>query len=224
MAASTLLFRAGKKFVGSLPAWLIRFRPFGVYEVLLTVPVAPTTTTESRVGRLPLACQIKWVESSDEAATLRRVANRENVSAWNQRTRRAAVVSVNGEAIACAWIAMGAFEESELGLIFKLQPTEAWLFAAVVEPQWRNQGVYRQLLEFVINELSRSALRRILLGVTLGNEPSRRAHVCQGATQVGAIFALRILGVTLCLGSGKVRLPWRMTVGWRRPINIAIDR
>jgi len=104
-----------------------------------------------------------------------------------------------------------------------LRPREAWLHAAVVDPHWRNQGVYGQLLEFVIHELREAGVERIVLGVTFGNEPSRRAHARYGATKVTSILAIRSFGFNFCVRSGHVTRALTQLVTWHRPIRFAVE-
>jgi GNAT superfamily N-acetyltransferase len=225
MANLTHIYRAAKKLVRLLPAWLLRFRPFGVYRIPLPksgdtpapAPFSPRST------RSPLVCQVNWVTSPEAAALLRHLAMQECLDALNTTTRRVAAGWLNGEAIACAWIATESFDECELGLRFELTSTEVWLFAAVVDPRYRDQGVYRQLLEFLIDELGRGGVQRILFGVTLGNEPSRRAHARQGAKQIGSITAIRSLGLTVCRVVGGVRLLSPRAISLRRPIRLGVE-
>lgn len=155
---------------------------------------------------------------------LRRIASHNTCTEFNSKTCRAIAAWFEGQAIACAWIATESFDERELGLRFELTSTEVWLFAAVVDPQYRDQGVYRQLLEFLIDELGRGGVQRILFGVTFGNEPSRRAHARQGAKQIGAITAIRSLGLTACRPLGAVRLLSPRAIAWRKPIRLVVDQ
>ena len=220
---ASLLYRLGKKLVGLLPAWLFRFRPFGVYEIPLATQIPKPVSIPRRGTRGELDCQISWVADRAEARLLQHLASQKSIGALNFTTRRVAAAWLNGKAIACAWIAAELFEESELGLRFELQPTEVWLFAAAVDTPSRDQGVYRRLLEFLIAELRGDDIRRILLGVTFGNETSRRAHARQGATSVGAITVARCLGLTLCRPGGRVKLLSPRAMAWRRPIRLVVD-
>lgn len=221
-----LLYRGAKRIVSSLPPWLIRFRPFGIYEIQLSKPPDQASSNPLPPRRLrdSVPCDIRWFAGSDDKASLRPFTSQENIAAMDSPTRRSVAAWLDGQVIACAWIATESFEERELGIRFQMHENEVWLFAAVVEPQCRNQGVYGQLLQFVIAELARAKVERILFGVTLGNEPSRRAHARHGARRVGAIFALRSVGVTMCCGRGAVRLPSLIRIGWRTPIDAAITQ
>jgi GNAT superfamily N-acetyltransferase len=216
---ATRTYRGAKRFVRLLPRWLIRVRPFAVYEIPLRggdvrlAAKAPETS-----------CRVAWVQSIAEAAALRPLASDDNISAFDPSSHWAATAWLNGEVIGCAWIAAGTFTEAELGLQFELGPNEAWLFAAAVDPKWRNRGVYAQLLEFVTRELSNSGIERILLGVTFGNEPSRRAHARFGASRVASILAIHCLGWNVCLRSGQLKASPARLIRWRQPIRLAYSR
>jgi GNAT superfamily N-acetyltransferase len=225
MVTLTPLYRTAKKLVRMLPPWLLRVRPFGVYEIPL--PKSDDTPAARpflpRCSGVPIDCEVGWVTGPAEGAMLRHLATRDSIATLNSPTRRAAAAWLNGQAIACAWIATESFEECELGLRFELKPNEAWLYAAVVDPERRDRGVYRQLLEFLIDELSQAGVQRILLGVTFGNEPSLRAHARQGATQVGAITAVRSLGFAFCCRVGQVRRLSALALTWLRTIKLVVE-
>jgi hypothetical protein len=221
MTGLTSIYRTAKKIVDSLPAWLFRFRPFGVYEIPVYESAAASRSHDA--SRWKLDCQVRWVADQTETATLRRVASQESIAALNFTTRRAAAAWLEGQVVACVWIASESFEEADLGLRFELQPSEVWLFAAMVDPPQRNQGVYGQLLKFLTAEFVGSDVRRILLGVTLGNELSHRAHSSYGAMRIGTVVAVRILGFTLCFRSGRV---WRLSplaFTRRQPVRLAVN-
>jgi GNAT superfamily N-acetyltransferase len=206
MPFATRVYRLGKRLVGAMPAWLIRFRPFVVYEIPLQA--GAVRTSPEAEPRDPCAVQVRWLSDAAELAALPPLASRACLDDWDGATRRVATAELEGRVIGCAWIATGAFEERELSLRFELGPDETWLYAASVAPPLRNRGVYRQLLEFIIAELAAAGRRRLLLGVTVGNEPSLRAHARQGAVEVGRVTALRALGVPMCRCSGQIhRLP-----------------
>jgi len=224
MAALNSLYRAAKSVVNGLPAWLLRFRPFGVYEIRLQQvgdkPATPQASRGSRRNKVP--CQIRWVADQNEVPMLRQLATDRTCAELDFKTRRAVAAWCEGQVIACAWIATESFEEVDLGLRFELQTSDAWLFAAVVDEGQRNQGVYRQMLEFLIDELGRDSMRRLLFGVSVGNVPSQSAHARQGAALAGGIFAVRSLGFTLCFRRGRVRRLSPFPLTWTTPIRLAV--
>ncbi len=201
------------------PAGLIRFRPFGVYEIKLKA-----RESGARDYGGTAACQARWITSSEEAQELAQLATQENIAQWNGQTRRAAVLWKEGRPVAVAWIATGSFAEPELGLKYRLDEDEVWLFAAVVDPVFRGQGFYRQLLEFVIRNLALTPTDRILLGVSTGNRASERAHTRQGATRLGSLFAIKSCQLTLCLTRGQVRRTTSFPFAFGHAIEVTAGR
>ena len=146
-----------------------------------------------------------------------------NIASCNGTTRRAIAVWQDEKLVAVAWVAAESFAEPELGLHYQLGDNEVWLFAAVVNPDYRRQGIYRQLLQFLIQELSQTQVQRILLGVSSGNVPSQQAHHHQGATKLGTIFALKGLGFAFCKVQGQVKVASHRRFAWRRNIEIKVE-
>jgi GNAT superfamily N-acetyltransferase len=206
MPASTSLYRVAKRAVNALPPWLLRVRPSVVYQIRLgsTIRNGGDAPPPDSVTSGLSAVDIRWVVGRGEAASLQPLASARCVAEFDDASRRVAAAWIDGQPVGCAWVATGSFTEADLGIRFELSADEAWLYAAAVTPACRNRGVYRRLLEFVIDELGRAKIRRVLLGVTAGNEPSRRAHARQGAVEVGRVFAARVLGIPFCRISGRL--------------------
>jgi hypothetical protein len=214
------LNRVAKRTLNRLPSWLLRARPFGVYEIVLK-PVAPQAV--NLAGSPPFACDVRWVDRAEDLQTLVGLTSQANVDAFDASRRRVAAAYSEDRPIACVWIAHEWFDEPELGLRIELGSNESWLFAAAVTPALRNRGVYGQLLKFLTRDLGEAEMERILLGVASGNVASRQAHERQGARRVGSIAAVRALGVACCWVSGTVRRASRCPFGWRHPIRLIVD-
>ena len=165
---------------------------------------------------------VRWLASREEGDGLREIADPVNIAAWNGVMRRAAVAYEAGEPIGVVWIATQTFDEAELGLRFHVRDDEAWLFAAVVDPEYRRQGIYRQLLDFIVAELTDADYKRILLGVSLGNTPSQKAHARQRAVEVGTIYAARIFGFSGCLIQGHIRRLSRRPLARHMPLELIV--
>jgi GNAT superfamily N-acetyltransferase len=210
---TTYGYRAAKRIVRLLPASLVRFRPFRIYEMPLN------DGTRSRKPS-DLKCHVAWISSSDEGAVLKHLAAAHNVAAVDGTITRAVAAWVDDRAVGCAWVTRKTFLECELGLEFELKSNEAWLYAAVVEVRHRNRGIYGQILQFLIDELRQEGVERILLGVAFGNEPSRRAHARQGASHISSIFALRSMGISCCVRRGQFTRPLTQIIKWGQPIKL----
>lgn len=210
-------FPLAKACVRAIPEWLLRFRPYGVFEI--------------RVGRqqhqlrVPIdrGCRrIEWVGTLDDLHLLGDLIDKKNATLWDGDRCRAAAVWQNDVPVGVAWIAMHAFAEPELGIRFRLHADEVWLFASVVAPEWRRQGVYSDLLTFFNDELTRAGIRRVLCGISVGNSASLAAHRKAGAQQLGYVFAAKSLGVVCCRTGGAVKRTCSRAIAWRRPIEVGV--
>jgi len=215
MHVPPILYRVAKRLVHTMPPGLLRLRPFSVFEIRL--PNAAHFSRDDAAANVV----IRWMENKSEADLLQNLANRENLALWNGTTRHAATAWQGDQPVGIAWIARETFEEPELGLRFRLRHDEVWLFAAVVVPELRRRGIYRNLLQFMCEEIASEGARRILLGVAAGNDPSRNAHLQQGAEPVGRLLAVKCLGFSYCKAWGAIQ---RISAsGWSRGGSISLD-
>ena len=203
-STKTLLFRVAKTCVECLPGWLLRFRPFGVYEIRFGDGEADSSGSVN-ASEVDAAVSISWIADREQLTKLIDIAAEENLQAWDGTTRRVAIAWLEDRPVGAAWIARETFAEPDLGLSYRLQRDEAWLFAAVVQPEHRRQGIYGCLLQFLIDELADEKLSRLLLGISTGNAASLAAHTKFGAKQIGSIFAVKSLGFGYCRTSGEVQ-------------------
>ena len=158
------------------------------------------------------ASLVRWADRS-ELSSLSHVASPNCIDAWDGVTQRVAVAWRDGKPVGVAWIATDSFREDELGTIVWLLPSQAWLYAAHVLPHYRRQGIYRSLLGFVTTQLATESKRELLLGVTVGNQPSVRAHEEQGARTVGAVVLVRFLGICFASCRGRIHRQSRLPFG-----------
>lgn len=216
-------YRIGKTLRGLVPPEALSFRPFHVYEIALADITPRTCLMQNRHSQSTAAqgLTIEWVSSLTDLCLLKPLVAANNLAALDFGAIRAAVAWAGAEPVACAWIATGSFNESELGLRFDLESTDAWLFAAVVAAKHRRQGIYGRLLSFIVTQLRQENMRRLLLGVSIGNVPSNRAHMQQGAKKVGSVFAIRSFLFRGCWSCGKVQIR-SSRVEWGRSIRLAI--
>jgi GNAT superfamily N-acetyltransferase len=115
------------------------------------------------------------------------------------------------------WAATEAFDENELGVRLLLTEKQAWLFAALVSKQARGQGVYGQLLPFVIDDQRQRGHDQILVSVNPDNLRSNRIHLRWAKRTVGYVTAIRLLRIGFCHVSGDIEKS--STVGWVTPTN-----
>lgn len=221
MTAGEYLYQIGKGTVDALPEWMLRTRPYGVYSIdLLNSDRNAIDTPNGRCGDVA----VRWARSAEERSAIATVAASTNLESWNGSTRRALVAWRSNEPIGVAWISSESFEEHNLGLRLELATDEAWLHSAVVVHRHRKQGVYKRILWCAMQTLRDEGCRRVLLGVTTGNEPSQRAHASVGAAKFGRIVAARSCELSFCIVSGQVACRSDRRAGLGRSIDLHVNR
>ncbi|MGI9429544.1 MAG: GNAT family N-acetyltransferase [Bythopirellula sp.] len=216
-ALARWLYPLAKTCVQALPESLLRIRPYGVFEISLRHQVDEPPWRPGNSSR-----QVEWVDSRTVLRHLGDLVSPQNANLWDGNQCRAAAVWQNDTPVGVAWIAKGSFAEPELGIHFQLEPDEVWLFASVVAPERRRQGIYSDLLNFLREELTRAGLQRILCGISVGNSASLAAHRQAGAQQLGHVFAAKTLGIVCCRTRGAVKRTCSRPIAWRRPIEVTV--
>ncbi|MAT68540.1 MAG: hypothetical protein CMJ58_03355 [Planctomycetaceae bacterium] len=221
MKGGEFLYQLGKRAVGALPERMLRTRPYSVYAIDLaksekTAADANDSSCEDVV--------VGWAKAVAERLALATIAAPVNLESWNGTTRRALIAWRSNAAVGGAWISSESFEEHSLGLRLDLAADDVWLHSAVVIPSHRRQGIYKKILRCAMQTLRDKGYSRLLLGVTTGNEPSRRAHASAGAVKIGQIAAARSNGMSVCVATGLVAYPSGRRVGLGRSINLRINR
>ena len=115
-----------------------------------------------------------------------------------------------------------------LGIKYDLQPHQVWLFAALVDPQFRRQGIYLKVLSFMCSAgqqefaTDASDSPQFLLCVNPYNIASNRAHQKFAKEVYGRAYSLKFLNMAACVCFGK-KLSADSTLTWdatNRPITI----
>ena len=216
---SSVAYPIAKAALRRLPAWLLRWRPFGIYQRRLAQKGTgwdPECGSDAAAG---VRCE--WTTPSVLSQYPHLTAD-ELLDAWDPPQCRAALAWSDGLPVGIAWIAQHRFREQELGIAFDLADDEAWLFAAHVIPAFRNQGIYRQLLGFLLNALRDEGKQRLLFGIASGNRASRHAHGVQDQAPVGRLVAVRVLGLTTAMASGACHRQSTWPFAWKQEIRYRV--
>ena len=121
---------------------------------------------------------------------------------------RVCVASDSIQTLGYVWFESPHLEE-DLGLRFIMGERETWLYDAMVNPECRGRGIYPRLVRRAAYDLGRDGIERILIAVETVNRNSIRSHQAAGATIIGTITSLRLLGMTIAhYGRG-----WRVGFG-----------
>ncbi len=99
------------------------------------------------------------------------------------------------ELLGVSWVAKTIYEDIDTGLALQLQPEELWLYGAWVRRDWRGKGIYRKLLETLIQGFEKDTSNRFLLAVDLSNNVSHATHTKLGASWIGYCYGLKALGM-----------------------------
>jgi GNAT superfamily N-acetyltransferase len=105
-----------------------------------------------------------------------------------RRNHQPWLARIDGEPVACGWIATGDLSIGELGLAVELEATSRYLWDFQTLPPWRGRGIYPRLLQAIIDH--HAAAERFWVGHDLDNIASARGIAKAGFCQVGAVFRM----------------------------------
>ena len=136
------------------------------------VPRIPATFM--RVGPEVAQELAQAMELDDEAVVLQRFA----------RGCQCYVGRIDGKFVTYGWVTFDEESIGELGLSFRLQPGEAYIWDCATLPAFRGQRLYPALLAYMLGELYRAGIHRIWIGADEDNLPSQRGFILVGFTPV----------------------------------------
>jgi len=169
---------------------------------------------------------VSWSDSEEETLAVEQfMGPMRSVVDVGADDMRACYAKVGGEMAAAFWMASNIFMESGLTIRYELEEDQAWLFAAYVEKRFRRQGIYTQILEFMLPDLQASGKSQVLLSVNPDNVASRVVHEKYARRKVGSAIAVRVLGIAACTVSGDMTVNRRFTLSHKKkPIVIRFGR
>lgn len=169
--------------------------------------------------------EVTWAETEQERVAARKLTRVQNDCLIKEC--RAAIARWEGEIVGALWLAGKSFAEPDLGLSIQLEPRQSWLFSAFVHHEYRRQGIYTELLKFVLQQSrANDPGVEILLAINPANRRSRIAHEASGLQLVARALVVRCLN--MAWGGGKWlispdRLTLRPSWTWNhriRPVQI----
>jgi len=116
---------------------------------------------------------------------------------------QSAQAKIDGQLAGALWVAGRGFDETDLGLRIELSRDQSWIFAALVDKQFRRRGVYSRVFGFMVNHLEKNSGGQQLLSINPYNVASVKAHEKYFDCVLGNVFALRVFGIAFCLCTGK---------------------
>ncbi len=116
-------------------------------------------------------------------------------------TTTARIATIADEPLGVLWQATESFAEPELGIVYRLEPSQAWLFAANVTKSARGRGVYGELLDQTLSDPDHDYF--VALNPT--NRRTMKAHRQVSESMAGRYFAIRCMRIAFCVTTGSVR-------------------
>ena len=213
------IYSAAIMFNRLVPAKLFRFR----YFVILKLDPDSFGDSGQRNKRSNVEISVDsktfWCTHPDQFRAVERVTFFDRLTSPEKCF--ACGVKVGDDTAGGIWGATHCFEESDLGLQLQFTPDQAWIFAALVDKQHREKGLYSRLLSTMVRELSSRGLCQLLVAVNPFNRASHRVHTKYAKGKVGAVAALRIGNFVLSIPFGKASCEyWYSLDAQRNPIRI----
>ncbi|GAC1401097.1 MAG: hypothetical protein NVSMB52_14880 [Chloroflexota bacterium] len=109
--------------------------------------------------------------------------------------RRPYGVETDGKIVTYGWAAYTPEPIGNLGISFRLEPNEVYIYDCATRPEYQGRGYYKTLLRFMALHLRRRGCWRIWIGIEPGNVASQRGILGAGFTMVAYISTRRINGV-----------------------------
>ncbi len=211
-----LMYSIGIAINRIVPSWLFRFRIFTVYQI------DPKTILPRSDASNDDSVQVSLAQSEAEISAVVKLT-------WFQpgdmdADFQSAQANIDGQLAGAVWAAGRGFDETDLGLRIELTPDQSWIFAALVDGQFRRRGVYSRVLGFMVNHLEQVQRGQQFLSINPTNIASVKAHERYIDSVLGNVVALRVLGVAFCLSTGKRLQPssWISTNSKLNPILIQL--
>ena len=204
-----------------IPQWLLRFRYFHVYELkqLSSMELAETDP-QLTIMRCTERAQIEAAERVTKRNHSDTKAARETSShdAW--------IALLEDEVVGALWMAKQHFEESELGIRYRLGDCQLWMYSSHVLGQRRRQGIYTRLLSSVLQDAKSKRVYAAINPVNVASMAAHRRFLASDSDSpvpVGRCVAIRFLGLATLWCNGVLRADRAVTFRCQgRPIEISI--
>ena len=193
-----------RAFESIVPAWMFRCSSVVVYQLDF-----------DRFSGDPFsAAAIKICDSEHELEQLRTFTSVDSAIG--------VLATVNGKAVGGLWIALGRFEDRDIGMSFLLDDQGAWIFAARVDEEYRRRGIYSQLMAQSAEARKNAGLAAPFIGVSALNKGSHKA-IKRFSTPVGKVLVIRVGPMAWARSTGDLKQNQNWTLQCtRRPIQLEV--
>ncbi len=195
MAAIGPLYAAQTGLARALPQWLFHAN----VEVVHALELTDWADRQLEEGGL------RWAEEADFDRLVAFGIEPAELRARLARGARVAILEQDGRIGAWNWFEAEGHDDYDW-LRFTLSPGEIWGFNGRVAPDLRGRAAFARVRGFAARDLAREGNCRIVSNIDALNRSSLRARAKTGSVALGRFFWVRLLGVTLVVLNGRLRI------------------
>ena len=191
-----------------VPVWMFRFCSLAVYQIDL-----------SKLSGGPFSnADIKICDSTQELGELRKVTFADGA----EGSTIGFVATVDREVAGGLWVAIGDFQDGDLGLSFMLGQEGTWIYGARVDDAYRRQGIYSHLMDESTQSRKNAGHAEPYIGVSKLNQGSHKA-IQRFGTLVGQVSVIRLGSIVWARAKGDLKQDQDWTFQCtRRPIQLRL--
>ena len=191
-----------------VPVWMFRFCSLAVYQIDLDkLPSDPLSSA--------------GVNICDSEQELEQLA--EITSEYTQQKDTIGVLAkVDGQVAGGLWIAIGDYQDRDLGLSFLLGTEGTWIYSARTDAAYRRQGIYSHLMAASAQTRRNAGHTAPFIGVSRLNRGSHKA-IQRFGTLVGQVLMIRLGSMVWARTKGNLQQNQNLTLRCtRRPLQFRL--
>ena len=192
-----------------VPVWMFRFCSLAVYQMDLNkLPNDPYSSAA-----------VKICDGAQELEQLREITS----DYTQQKDTIGVLAKMDGQVAGGLWIALGDYQDRDLGLSFLLGPEGTWIYSARTDAAYRRQGIYSNLMAASAQSRTSAGHAAPFIGVSKLNQGSHRA-IQRFGKLVGQVLVIRLGSMVWARTKGNLKQKQTLTLQCtRRPIQFSLS-
>ena len=191
-----------------VPVWMFRFCSLAVYQIDLDkLPSDPLSSAG-----------VKICDSEQELEQLAEITSEYT----QQKDTIGVLAKVDGQVAGGLWIAIGDYQDRDLGLSFLLGTEGTWIYSARTDAAYRRQGIYSHLMAASAQTRRNAGHTAPFIGVSRLNRGSHTA-IQRFGTLVGQVLMIRLGSMVWARTKGNLQQNQNLTLRCtRRPLQFRL--
>ena len=191
-----------------VPVWMFRFCSLAVYQIDLDkLPSDPLSSAG-----------VKICDSEQELEQLAEITSEYT----QQKDTIGVLAKVDGQVAGGLWIAIGDYQDRDLGLSFLLGTEGTWIYSARTDAAFRRQGIYSHLMAASAQTRRNAGHTAPFIGVSRLNRGSHKA-IQRFGTLVGQVLMIRLGSMVWARTKGNLQQNQNLTLRCtRRPLQFRL--